>query len=63
MRTKIEYVDARTIAARLGVHPKTVRNKVKAGVWPEPDICTGGIVRWDWDKFEEVINCHLRAED
>jgi excisionase family DNA binding protein len=45
-------VSIRQVAARLGVHPRTVHRWIKAGVLPRPRRVGGRLVRWPAEEID-----------
>jgi predicted DNA-binding transcriptional regulator AlpA len=58
-----DFVDQAQLAARLGVHPRTVRRMVDRGELPRPCLSTGGRPRWLWSHvLEHCQRLHHRQE-
>lgn len=50
------YVDAKTLAEKLGVSRRTLFRLVSAGKLPQPIRLSKRTVRWDWQAVQEFLS-------
>jgi len=50
------YVDAKTLADKLGISRRTLFRLVSAGKLPQPIRLSKRTVRWDWQAVQEFLS-------
>jgi len=56
MHEPLFYVDAKTLADKLGISRRTPFRLVSAGKLPQPIRLSKRTVRWDWQAVQEFLS-------